>query len=89
MADETSLSDVVQNAVSEWCSAADNSMVTNFVFVAEFIEEDGSRSAAVVSPEGCSTAAGLGLCKFGLNLFTEIQRRDVLELIYTDEGDDE
>lgn len=85
---EKTLADVIQDAVAGW-AGGDDSLLTNFVFVGEFIESNGSRSAAVASAEGSSVAASLGLSQYALNLYTELQRRDVLELIYTDVEDDD
>lgn len=89
MAENESLTDTVHHAISAWAAANDSSMVTNFMLVAEFIEADGKPSAVVAAPDNCSTAAGLGLSQYALNMFVEIQRRDVLSVIYSDMDDDD
>ena len=86
MSDErSSLTNALQDAVATWCAENDKSMMVNFVFVAEFIEEDGCRSSAVVSPESSSLSGSLGLAHYAVNMFNEMQRRDLLEFIYTDD----
>ena len=86
MSDEqTSLTDAVQEAVSAWCAENDKSMLMNFILAAEFIEEDGCRSAAVVGPQSASVSSSLGLAHYAANMFSEMQRRDVMAFIYTDD----
>lgn len=90
MSDErTSLTNAVQDAISAWCAENDKSMLMNFILAAEFIEEDGCRSSAVVAPESAALSSSLGLAHYASNMFTEMQRRDVLGLIYTDEDFEE
>lgn len=87
--DIRSLSETIQDAVAEWCRINDNSLMTNFVFAAEFMEEDGgSPSQVVIHPPRASVSSSLGLVLYAQNLLGEIQRRDVLEAIYGDEDDD-
>lgn len=89
--EETSLplDQTINNAVAEWCAANDKSLVTNFVFAAEFIEENGARSSAVVGLPNASLPSQLGLAHYAVNLLVEMQRRDVLEVIYVDVDDEE
>ena len=93
MAENPSLADVINDAVSEWARGADGSLMTNFLFVAEFLEaDDGRPTNLVLAPDRASQASVLGLATYALNLLTECQRRDVLAVVYGDDfegGDDE
>lgn len=94
MSEEIGLSAAINNAVSEWCGKNDKSVLLNFVFVAEFIEEDGCRSSSVCTPPDSPISSSLGLSVYAKNFFTECQRRDILGVVYTDgecgcEGDDD
>lgn len=85
-----SMSDFLQDASASWCAENDSSLLTNFLFVGEFLEADGSPSThAVVTPEGGSISASMGLARYASKVLDEMQRRDLLEFIYVDEDDDD
>lgn len=68
----------------------DGSLVTNFLFVAEFLEADGEEPTHVVcTPERSSQAAGLGLALYAQNLITALQKRDIQGMFVDLDGDDE
>lgn len=84
-----SLDQVVQKAVSDFLAESDGGMLTSFIFSGEKIDEDGRSIQMIVYPETQSMSGCLGLAKYAENTFTELQRRDILELIYCDEYDEE
>lgn len=90
-AEPLSLETTIHNAVQEWCNATGESMLTNFIFAGEFIEGDGSRANAVVGAQDTSIPSHLGLAHYSVNLLNELQRRDLMHVIYgaCDEDEDE
>lgn len=88
MTESRTLADVIQDAVAEYSAKTDKAMLNSFLFVAEFLEEDGCRSTQVSTPDG-SITTHLGLAHYAVNLLSEIQRRDMLHLVYVDEDDDD
>ena len=79
----------INKAIGEYLHSNSGGVMTNFVFVAEFMDSDGGNSTAVVGGENASTSSLIGLSHYGVNFYSELQRRDVLEVIYCDVEDEE
>lgn len=87
--DENSLDSIVQKAVSDFLAETGRGMLTSFIFSGQVISEDGGSMNLIVYPETQGVSSSLGLSLYAENTFTELQRRDILELIYCDEYDEE
>lgn len=84
-----SLDMVIQEAIGEWCVNNSQGMLTNFLFIGEFIDDDGIRGNALAAPPDTSIPTHLGLAHYGVNVVTEMQRRDILHLVYGDCDDED
>lgn len=82
---EGSLADAVESAVSGFLSQGEGGVMTNFVFVAEFMDADGGVSLGVVAPGNASTPSALGLSHYGVNFFTEQQRQELFAAFAADD----
>lgn len=89
MSEGMSIDEIVQNVLAEWLNATGRGVLNSFVLSAEIINEDGQPFNLVTQPDTQGVSASLGLSVYAKNVFHELQRRDLLELIYTDFDEDD
>lgn len=90
MSEDISLTDAINIAMGEYLRAS-GSMMVNFVFCANIIDDDGGSSTIVVAPDNASTASSIGLAEYAKAIYCEEARRSLYAhyAALDDEDDDD